>query len=86
MYKWITFFLQNYAREGLDDQRSVNDFATCENAESLSGLRNELMGIASGQPDPKILDNTIGQARKIRFGSHKDWAKLMLLWISSYKG
>ena len=33
-----------------------------------------------------ILENSIGAARRMRFKSHKDWAKLMLMWIAAYKG
>ena len=84
MFKYLTLWRDNYSL-GRPDNRSVGDFIECETAEVVNGLRAELMGIANGNGHPNTLNPLFGQDRLHRHGSWPEWAKMMLLWMSSYK-
>ena len=74
-----------YAPAGVEDQRAVHTYMECETREAHATLRNELRSIAGGQYRRETLDIIIGQGRVAKHGSYDAWAKLMLLWMSSYK-
>ncbi|MCB9029578.1 MAG: hypothetical protein H6619_00885 [Deltaproteobacteria bacterium] len=65
------------------DKRGVEDFVSCEAHEGVRSLRYELQVIAEGKGQENVLDSIVGLKRKARHGTYQDWAKLMLLWISS---
>ena len=85
MYNQVMYFIKNYAREDVEEHRAITDFMACENRESISSLRTELTGILQANPKEEMLDKTIGIKRKTRFGSYKEWAKIMLQWMAAYK-
>ena len=83
--KHLIFFVQNYGSSGAPDQRAVQTFMDCETAESIKMLQNELRAVTLGKADPKSLDLVVGVKRRQLHRSFEEWAKLMLLWMSSYK-
>ena len=85
MYKYITLWKDSYSL-GRPDNRSVGDFMECETAEVIRAFRAELMGIANGSGDPKVLNTLLGQDRPARYNSWPEWAKMMLLWMVSHRG
>lgn len=84
MLKQIPFFLKGYAGVA-DDRRAVHDFMECESTEAVNALRNELVGVAQGSHPTELLDKTLGASRKIKFGSHEQWAKFLLQWMAAKK-
>ncbi len=85
IYKQLTYWAQNYGNSSVPDQRAVETFMDCETREGVSGLRNELMGVAGGNFDETVFDKILGANRKFRHGSYIEWARMMLLWMASYK-
>lgn len=81
IYEWIKI----YGSAGVPDQRAVQDYMECETSEKVRALQYELTSMASGNFVEEILDINVGVNRKLRHGSYSVWAKLMLLWIASYK-
>lgn len=89
MLKQIDYWVKQYGSAGVSDTRAVQDFLTCETDESIKTLRNELTGLSQDKSRYKeeTLDKIIGVKRKVLYKSYTEWAKLMLLWISSnYRG
>jgi hypothetical protein len=86
MYKNIQSFSAHYFLEGTDERRALEDFMTCESHEAVNSLKNELTGIVQVNKPEKVLENSLGLNRKIRFGSYKEWAKTMLLWMGTHRG
>lgn len=78
----VTQFLKDYSGSDTEDRRSAVTFREIEAAESLASLRNELRTISSGNFDEKVLDQIVGKARKLRYGSYQEWAKLILVWLA----
>ncbi|RIL08962.1 MAG: hypothetical protein DCC75_07620 [Proteobacteria bacterium] len=85
MYKQVVYWVKNYGSSGAGDQRAVQDFMECETVEIVSSLKLELANIVQGNFDQENLDKLIGAKRRLRHDSYQEWAKLMLLWIASYK-
>lgn len=85
IYKQVTYWVQYYGNSGAPDQRAVETFMDCETREVVVMLQNELRGISLGNFRPEILDRLVGAKRRMNHGSYQEWAKLMLLWMSSYK-
>lgn len=87
MLKQIHYWVTQYGSAGISDQRAVQDFITCETDEAIRTLRNELTGLSQGKYKDETLDKIVGVKRKTLYNSYTEWAKLMLLWISSnYRG
>ena len=84
-YKKVREWIQAYGRPDVTDDRGVQDFMLCETLEEVRSLQVELVAMAEGRFDEKILDDVIGMRRKGRYGSYNQWAKLMLQWILAYK-
>lgn len=84
MLKQISEFIKIYGPVG-DDRRALQDFMECESTETISSFRSELAGIAQGGHAGEMLDKSIGPARKIKHGSHEQWAKTLLLWMAAKK-
>ena len=82
----ITYFIRNYGMSGNPDQRNIGDFMECETTEAVKSLQNELIGVSHGNFAADSMDRIVGLPRKQRFNSYEEWAKLMLMWIASYKG
>ncbi len=84
-YKQVQYWLQNYGNAGNPDQRAVETYMDCETTEAVGSLRNELIGISRGNYEDKSMDLTVGVKRRMRHGTYQEWARLMLLWMASYK-
>ncbi len=85
-YTKIGYWVETYGKAGIPDQRAVHDFMECETSEAVRSLQNELVGLSGGGTNTDILDRLIGIKRKQLHGTYENWAKLMLMWISGYKG
>jgi len=85
MYAKIRYWVQQYGGGERSDQRAVEDFMECEAQESISSLRNDLIRLAQDTPDNSALDQIVGVKRKVLYNSYQEWAKMMLLWMASYK-
>jgi hypothetical protein len=85
-YKQLNYWLKNYGNSGASDQQAVQTFVDCENREVISGFRAELLGITHGNYADELFDRSVGVKRRARHGSYSEWAKMMLLWLASYKG
>ncbi|RMG41581.1 MAG: hypothetical protein D6719_08330 [Candidatus Dadabacteria bacterium] len=81
----IKYFIEHYGRSGVEDQRVVEEFFECETAEMVNPLKAQLMQVAQGGIENRILDQIIGKKRQLKHGSYEKWAKLMLLWMSKHK-
>jgi len=82
----VKYFVDHYAPPGIEDQRAAHVFVDCETTEAITTLRNELRAISNGNYDSNTLDRTIGKGRVSKYSSYDNWAKLMILWLASYKG
>ncbi len=82
----VFYWVKNYGVPGVPDKKAVENFVACEIHAKVQALRGQLYTIAKGKYDEKILDQQIGQSRKKRHGSYEEWAKMMLLWLSSARG
>ena len=60
MYKQIKVLIDNYAKDDMPDQRAVATFKELESNESISTLKNELIGIKNGAGDPSVLKGMLG--------------------------
>lgn len=85
-YKNLMYWLDNYGKSGAPDDRAVHDFMICEATEAINSLRAELVAIAEGAYNEANFDQLVGPKRKMKHGSYDAWAKLMLLWMASFKG
>ncbi len=79
-------WLKEYGNTGNPDQRNVVDFMICESPEAVRALQSELILIKSGKIEDEKLDKIIGPKRKNLYNDYQNWAKMMLMWISEYKG
>ena len=85
-FKWIPYWVQNYGKSGIPDQRAAQDFMDCETVDAVQRFKAELYAVSQGNYDERILEVMVGQNRKAVFQTYDEWARLMLLWIASYKG
>lgn len=85
MYKQVTYWIKHYGSSGAADQRAVQDFMECETTEVVTSLKLELANISQGNFDQENLDKLVGSKRRQRHETYQEWAKLMLLWMASYK-
>lgn len=85
LYKQIPYWVQHYGNAGMLDQQAVQTFMDCETTEMVVGLRNELVAVSSGAYSDQIFDRIVGVKRRVMHGSYEQWAKMMLLWMASYK-
>ena len=86
IYKKVVYWVENYGKAGIPDDRAVQEFMICETHETVSSLRSEIIAIADGKFKNETLDVLVGVKRRIKHGSYDAWAKMMLLWLVSYKG
>jgi hypothetical protein len=86
IYNRVYYWVQNYGQGGIPDNRAVENFMECETREQVSLLRFELELMAQGNFKQENLDKLVGVKRRVKHQSYDGWAKLMLLWISEYKG
>lgn len=86
IYKRTAYWVDNYGKSGIPDERAVQTFMDCETFEEVNSLRNELIAIADGKFKDEIMTIVLGNNRKVKYGSYDSWAKLMLLWMANYKG
>lgn len=84
-YPKVREWAREYGRPDVSDQRGVQDFMECETKETVKSLQAELVAMADGNFDEKLLDDILGKRRKLKFINYSDWAKAMLQWIVSYK-
>ena len=84
-YTKVREWVQAYGRPDVPDDRGVQDFMLCESLEHVRGLQAELVAMADGRFEEKVLDDVLGMRRKGRYGSYTAWAKLMLQWIQAFK-
>lgn len=84
MLKYIPEFIKVYGAVG-NDQRAIQDYLECESNEAIAALRAEFVGVAQGSHPIEFLDKSLGAARKIKYGSHEQWAKNVLLWMAEKK-
>ena len=85
-YIKVKFWVDNYGRGDLPDDRAVHVYMECETKEEVRSLQAELIAMAEGRYEDKTLDNLIGYKRRVKFESYQAWAKLMMQWIASFKG
>jgi len=85
-YKQIGNWVEQYGNSGAPDQRAAEIFMDCETRESITMLQNELRSVAAGRYKESVMDSVLKPARRSKHGSYEEWARLMLLWISNYKG
>jgi len=86
IFKNLTYWAQTYGISGAEDKKCVEDFMECETDEAIRALRAELYTISQSKFDKDYLDQMVGVKRSKRHGSFEEWAKIMLLWMASYKG
>lgn len=86
LYKQLVYWVQTYGSAGIPDQRAVSDFMDCETDEMVRSFQSELICLSRGNYKPESIDQLVGQGRKQKYGSYEEWARLMLMWLSSYKG
>jgi hypothetical protein len=84
-YKMISYWMQSYGSVGVADQKAVETFVECETAESVKILQSELQSVLRGNYTVDGMDKLVKAKRRILHNSYEEWAKLMLLWIVSYK-
>ena len=84
MLKYIPEFIKIYGPVG-SDMRAVQDFIECESTEAIASLKAELAAVGQGRHPIEFLDKALGVARKIKYGSHEQWAKNVLLWMAAKK-
>lgn len=84
-FKYLVYWARNYGNAGIVDQRAVTDFMDCETDEPVRGLRFELQLISEGNYLEETLVAHLGPQRREKHGSFEDWARMMLLWMASYK-
>jgi len=85
-YSRTHYWVQNYGLAGIPDQKAIENFIECETREQVNLLRYELELMAQGKFKQESLDHIVGANRRAKYASFDAWAKLMLLWISGYKG
>ena len=85
-YPKLREWARNYGRPDVSDQRGVQDFIDCETTETIKSLQSELVSLAEGNFDEKLMDDILGARRRIKYTNYTDWARLMLQWIAGYKG
>jgi len=86
IFKNITYWIQTYGMSGAPDRKSVEDFMECETDEAVNGLRAELYTVSQGKFDKDYLDQIVGLKRSVKHGTYEEWARIMVLWMASYKG
>jgi hypothetical protein len=85
IYTRIPVWVRDYGSSGAPDNKAVIDFMICETAEIVRGLQSELIAVSKGNYADEQFDKTVGAKRRVKYGSYQEWAKMMLLWIASYK-
>ena len=86
IFKAIPAWVMEYGKAGNGDQRALEDFMTCEAREGVTSLKNELIAVSAGLFHEPTFDKIVGLDRKQKHGGFENWAKIMLLWMASYKG
>jgi hypothetical protein len=86
LYKYVPLWVKEYGMSDSTDQRAVETFIECEGREAVNALRAELIAIADGRYVDSVFDVIVGIKRRLKYSSYEAWAKLMLQWITSYKG
>lgn len=84
MLKYVPQLIKEYGLVG-NDMRAVQDFMECESAEAIASLRGELASISQGSHPMEFLDKSLGISRKVKYGSHEQWARNVLLWMAAKK-
>lgn len=77
----VKYWVDNYGKAGLPDQRALEEFVICETREFIMPLQGQLLQISQGRVDEDLLRQILGGNRKAIYGSYEEWAKLMLLWL-----
>ena len=83
-YKKVMQWVKEYGSSGVPDQRALQDFIECETDESINGLKSELIGVSQGNYRDDIFDKLVGVNRRTRHSSYSEWAKVMLIWLTTY--
>lgn len=84
-YKTLRYWGKQYARSEQPDQKGALEFALVEPDQLLKSFKSDLHAVSKGRYDDRVLDNIVGVKRKVRYGGYQEWARLMLLWLASYK-
>ena len=80
------YYLRTYGQGSpFNDQKMARVFREFESKERLRRFQRELSLVKNGSVSEKICDQIIGKKRKARFHNYRDWAVLMLLWLSEGK-
>jgi hypothetical protein len=77
----VKYWVDHYGVAGSEDKRAAKDFCTVETAEVVRIFKAELRAISSGNFNDEQLDKLVGKKRKGQYGSYKEWARMMLLWL-----
>ena len=85
IFNRLRMWIREYSRSVGEDQRAIQDFMECETTEAVKALQAELYQIRQGNYLDEALEKLVGKPRKEKFGTYEEWAKMMLMWIASYK-
>lgn len=85
MYPQIKNWKDNYTKDGMPDQRALEDFLACETEENVQSLRRELYGISQGNMNEVVLNSLLGAKRIARHETYPNWASLMIQWMAGIR-
>lgn len=75
----IKYYQKTYANGcANNDKKAMFIFKEYESTEKIKRLKTELTAVAQEKVSPKLLDAVAGPARRGRFGSFEQWAKVAL--------
>jgi len=78
----IKYYQTTYANSmSNNDKKAVYIFKEYEPVDKIKRLKIELTAVSQGKVDPKLLEAQAGPARRGRYGSFEQWAKVVLALV-----
>ncbi len=75
----IRYYQKTYANSmSNNDKKAVAIFKEYESMEKIKRIKTELTAVSQGKVSPKLLEAQAGPARRGRYGSFEQWAKVVL--------
>jgi len=82
----ILYYQRTYAGSmSNNDKKAVAIFKEYESIAKIKRLKTELTAVSQGKVDPKLLEAQAGPARRGKYGSFEQWAKVVLALLHQGK-
>ena len=75
----IKYYQKTYANSmANNDKKAVAIFKEYESVDKIKRLKTELTAVSQGKVSPKLLEALAGPARRGKYGTFEQWAKVVL--------